>query len=314
LRARRVIGVFAFLAVLAAVAVFALVRLVEHAGQNLPISLPAPEGCTFGVKQPAPRQSSQAAAPTVSQSTAPSAEPVSLDAEQAANAATIAAVGLRRGLPQKAVTVALATALQESKLENLSGGDRDSIGLFQQRPSQGWGTAEQVADPRYAANAFYSKLLKTKGWEKMRVTDAAQAVQRSAHPELYEQWAETADVLAKALTGETTSAVACLFHGQPVGAGPDAATNLTAGLKLDWGNGLSTAKAPDAQGVAVNAKNATGGWQYAHWLVAHAEPFAIKRVRFGGQEWTAKTGTWGNATDTSGDGSGQRVLAEVFTA
>src|SRR5262245_58022519 len=76
---------------------------------------------------------------------------VSLDPDQMANAATIAAVGVRRGLPLRAVQVALAAAMQESKLTNLPGGDRDSIGLFQQRPSQGWGTEQQLADPRYAA-------------------------------------------------------------------------------------------------------------------------------------------------------------------
>ena len=72
---------------------------------------------------------------------------VLLDADQVANAATIAAVGARRGLPERAVLVALATAYQESKIRNLSGGDRDSVGLFQQRPSQGWGSARQISDP-----------------------------------------------------------------------------------------------------------------------------------------------------------------------
>ena len=114
---------------------------------------------------------------------------VTLVPARMANAATIAAVGLIRGVPRRALVVALATALQESKLDNLTGGDRDSVGLFQQRPSQGWGTVEQIADPRYAANAFYTALLKVHGWQNMRVTDAAQAVQRSAYPEAYQQWA-----------------------------------------------------------------------------------------------------------------------------
>src|SRR6185437_7364283 len=83
---------------------------------------------------------------------------VGLDPTQIANAATIAAVGLVRKLPDQAIVVALATAYQESRLENLSGGDRDSVGLFQQRPSQGWGTPEQIADPHYAADKFYSSL------------------------------------------------------------------------------------------------------------------------------------------------------------
>src|SRR5262245_60768023 len=90
---------------------------------------------------------------------------VTLDPAQMANAATIAAVGIRRGMPDRAVVVALATSLQESKLRNLAGGDRDSVGLFQQRPSQGWGSREEIADPRYAAGKFYAALMRVRGWE-----------------------------------------------------------------------------------------------------------------------------------------------------
>ena len=88
---------------------------------------------------------------------------VVLDADQMANAATIAAVGIRAALPDRAVVVALATALQESELKNLDGGDRDSVGLFQQRPSQGWGSAEELRDPRYAARSLLQPLVKVPG-------------------------------------------------------------------------------------------------------------------------------------------------------
>ncbi|HEX7659535.1 MAG TPA: hypothetical protein VF444_08655 [Pseudonocardiaceae bacterium] len=108
-----------------------------------------------------------------------------LSPTQADNAATIAGVGLRMGMPDHAVTVALATALQESKLVNLSGGDRDSAGLFQQRPSQGWGTFAQVTDPVHASRAFYDKLAQVPGWAQLSVTEAAQSVQRSAAPDGY---------------------------------------------------------------------------------------------------------------------------------
>src|SRR4051812_48023198 len=134
---------------------------------------------------------------------------VTLDSVQMANAATISAVGVRRKMPERAVVIALATALQESKLENLEHGDRDSLGLFQRRPSQGWGTPEQVRDPRHSAARFYASLKKVKGWKKMRVTDAAQRVQRSAYPNAYQKWADEAEVLARALTGRATGAVAC---------------------------------------------------------------------------------------------------------
>jgi hypothetical protein len=108
-------------------------------------------------------------------------------AEQVANARTIVTIGNQRRVPKQAQVIAIATALQESHLRNLRGGDRDSIGLFQQRPSQGWGTPKQLSDPAYQTQKFYDKLLRTRGWEKMRVTDAAQAVQVSAFPEAYEK-------------------------------------------------------------------------------------------------------------------------------
>ncbi|MGY1885834.1 hypothetical protein ACI799_11090 [Blastococcus sp. SYSU DS0753] len=128
---------------------------------------------------------------------------VTVTAEQAANAATIARVGRERGLPDRAVVIALATAQQESRLRNLDYGDRDSLGLFQQRPSQGWGTPEQVRDPVYAAGKFYDGLVTIPGWEAGRLTEMAQAVQRSGYPELYQQWEGMAQQLTAALAAET---------------------------------------------------------------------------------------------------------------
>jgi murein DD-endopeptidase MepM/ murein hydrolase activator NlpD len=108
-----------------------------------------------------------------------------LTSEQIANARTIIEVGRQRGLPPYAWTVALATAMQESTLRNLDYGDRDSLGLFQQRPSAGWGSPSQVTDQVYSANKFYAGLSKVPGWQKMPVTVAAQTVQRSAFPLAY---------------------------------------------------------------------------------------------------------------------------------
>ncbi|MFI5894149.1 peptidase M23 [Actinoplanes sp. NPDC051513] len=105
--------------------------------------------------------------------------------EQVANARMIITIGNQRRVPKDAQVIAVATALQESRLRNLRGGDRDSIGLFQQRPSQGWGTPKQLSDPAYQTQKFYDKLLRTQGWQKMRITEAAQAVQVSAYPEAY---------------------------------------------------------------------------------------------------------------------------------
>jgi hypothetical protein len=225
---------------------------------------------------------------------------VRLSAGQAANAATISAVGIRRGVPKQAIVVALATAYQESDLENLTGGDRDSIGLFQQRPSQGWGTPEQISDPRYAAGRFYSALLKVKGWQEMRVTDAAQAVQRSAYPEAYEQHAVKAEIVATALTGDAGGSVGCTIDDDPAERGAAAAAALIKGLRLDWGD--STGKL-DATTVSVPVRTEKSGWQYAHWLVAHATERGVKRVSFGGNEWTAESGTWTRASADTAPGT-----------
>jgi hypothetical protein len=233
---------------------------------------------------------------------------VTLDRDQMANAATIAAVGMRRKVPQRAIVVALATAYQESGLINLSGGDRDSVGLFQQRPSQGWGTPERIRDPRYAANRFYGALSKVKGWEQMRVTDAAQAVQRSAYPQAYQKWADEADILTEALLGIATGAVACLLKREPAVRGPAAAAALVAGLTLDWGS-VETQPQAEVLGLAVAAGDDRTGWRYAHWLVSHAGQIGVQRVRFGGMQWTAQAGNWSSVPDPASAG---RVIAEVF--
>ena len=106
----------------------------------------------------------------------------SFDPEQTGNAALIAALSIKRGLPPRAATIALTTAYQESKILNITYGDRDSLGLFQQRPSQGWGTEKQIMDPVYSTNKFYDALVKVKGYENADITEIAQKVQRSGFP------------------------------------------------------------------------------------------------------------------------------------
>ncbi|MFG3301693.1 hypothetical protein [Micromonospora chersina] len=234
---------------------------------------------------------------------------VVLSAEQMANAATIAAIGVQRKMPERAVVVALATAYQESHLRNIAHGDRDSLGLFQQRPSQGWGTPEEIRDPRYAAKKFYAALKKVKGWEKLRVTEAAQRVQRSAYPEAYEKWADESQVLTRALLGNATGAVACTVGPTPTMRGPAAASALLQSLALDWGL-PELNSATDLTGLTVPATDSRNGWRYAHWLVSHADDHGVKRVRFGELEWTAEQGTWAKV---KGDPTTQ-VLAEVFAA
>lgn len=294
MRTRHVLVALMVLGIVGSVGVYVL---VQRLGDHLPQLLPPGRACviTGGSTASAPSSGADADVP--------------LDAEQVANAATITAVGLRRGVPQRGLVVALATAWQESKLENLAGGDRDSIGLFQQRPSQGWGKPEQIADPRYAANAFYTALLKVKGWEKMRVTDAAQEVQRSAHPEAYEKWVDESEIMARALSGEATGAVSCTVT-EASSHGVEAAKTLGASVRLDWGD-VRTADVTDLVGVALKVREQKTGWQYAHWMVAHAQDHGVKRVAFNDMEWTAKRGGWTRITQRGG-ADGERVVAEVY--
>jgi hypothetical protein len=128
-----------------------------------------------------------------------------LSPEQAGNAATIAAVASRLALPKRATTVALAAALQESKLVSLDYGDRDSVGLFQQRPSQGWGPRASLIDSVYASKKFFAALMRNPNWEQLSIADAAQAVQRSADGSAYAAWEPQARVMSEALNNDPYS-------------------------------------------------------------------------------------------------------------
>ena len=139
--------------------------------------------------------------------------------EQRQNATTIIRVAKDRGTPPRAWLVALASAKQESDLRNIPYGDRDSLGLFQQRPSQGWGTPAQVTDPVYSTSIFLDRLLAVPGWERLPVTVAAQTVQRSAFHDAYAKWEGLAAALINRLAGVA----------DPAGCGPDSAT-LPAGV------------------------------------------------------------------------------------
>jgi hypothetical protein len=136
-------------------------------------------------------------------------------------------------------------------------------------------------------------------------------VQRSAYPNAYEKWADESAVLAKALTGRATGAVACTVKGDPVIRGAAAAAALVAGLRLDWGKGLGKTAAQTG-GVTVDVTDPSAGWRYAHWLVSHARDTGLERVRFADLEWRAPTGKWQPVTAGAGRGSRQ-VIAQVFT-
>ena len=138
------------------------------------------------------------------------ANAIGLDFGETADAADIAGVAARDRLPREALTVAYSTAWQESKLENLDYGDRDSVGIFQQRPSEGWGTTAELEDPAYAAGAFFKALVKIPGYAKLPVDVAAQDVQRSADGSAYEQYAQSGAALAVDMT-TAPHAITCWY-------------------------------------------------------------------------------------------------------
>ncbi|MET8911695.1 hypothetical protein [Micromonospora sp. NPDC004551] len=121
---------------------------------------------------------------------------IDLSDEQVGNAKAIIAATKKAGLPERAAVISIATSLQESKLENLGhlgdANDHDSLGLFQQRPSSGWGSPEQITDPEYSTLAFLKGLKQVDGWQDMPLTEAAQTVQVSAYPDAYAQWEQQA--------------------------------------------------------------------------------------------------------------------------
>jgi nucleoid-associated protein YgaU len=131
----------------------------------------------------------------------------SLDAEQTAVVDSIIAIGKERGEPQQAWQVAIQAGMTESKLRNLNYGDRDSLGVFQMRPSMGWGTPEQVTDIEYQVNKFYDILDDVPGWQSMAPGAAAQAVERSAYPERYHRWEDMAENLTNSAVGVGGSTV-----------------------------------------------------------------------------------------------------------
>ncbi len=238
---------------------------------------------------------------------------VSLSTTQAENAALIAAVATRRGLPARAVSIALTTAYQESDLENVRYGDSDSLGLFQQRPSQGWGKPHQVLNRTYATNAFFDALVKIPGYETMDITKAAQEVQRSAYPSAYREHEQDGRVLASALTGNSPAALTCVVDVPRVEHQPMQADGLTArantvraAIAGAYGNlplggfapgGVTTGhmvgsahyegRAIDVFFRPITQDNTVRGWALAHYLVANATRLQIEHVIFDRMVWTA---------------------------
>ncbi|MCB5166936.1 hypothetical protein LG634_19075 [Streptomyces bambusae] len=214
--------------------------------------------------------------------------------EQAGHAATIAAVGAAKGMPERAVTIALATAMQESGLRNLDHGDRDSLGLFQQRPSQGWGTPAQIRDPVYSAGIFYDRLAEVRGYARLPLTVAAQKVQLSGFPQAYAKHEPDAALLSAALTGRTPAALSC---AGPVPQEAGDAARVRKELVRAFGAGGRTAGRTGSAGaagpqvadreLAVPVPDLKRGWERAHWAVANAARLDIAEVAYDGKTWRA---------------------------
>jgi hypothetical protein len=243
--------------------------------------------------------------------TGPDAIP--LDFGQASDAAVIAGVAARDRLPTRALTIAYATAFQESKLENLSYGDRDSVGIFQQRPSQGWGSRAQLEDPAYATRAFFGALVKVPNWAKMPVYQAAQEVQHSADGYAYQQYAASGAQLAAAYTA-TPHAVTCWYNPAAQAASQDVSARLnlagaTRAMADTFGqpgaDGVVTrvTRARSSQSMEITAAPARG-WTIANWLVANASSYGITKVSYGRYRWTARLSesSWQSASGSSSGG------------
>jgi hypothetical protein len=229
---------------------------------------------------------------------------IALDTGQAGIAATIAGVAHREGLPSRAVTIAYATALQESKLSNLSYGDRDSVGVFQQRPSEGWGPRRLLQDPVYATTKFFGALTKVHGYTRMAVYKAAQAVQHSADGYAYNQYVPVAAGMAAAFTGRVPHSVWC-WYGQKIPAKP---RQQAIGRQLAATFGPMPVRTATDPLMAVRAPDGPAGWAVAAWLVANAGQYGIDAVQYGSYQWTAANGSAGWTHDRSPTAPGELAL------
>lgn len=233
-----------------------------------------------------------------------------VDPEQARWSALMAAKARARDLPARATTIAIATAFQESKIHNIDYGDRDSLGLFQQRPSQGWGTPGQIMDPAYSIDAFYDRLIRVPNYANIDITDAAQAVQRSAFPDAYSDHVPYARALASALRGASLAAFTCQINPTE---GVGSLSALRADLSKAFGR-IDLEVDKTSISARIDGKPRPGdGWALAHYLVANAQRLHIAEVRVGAMTWNARESAYGWQRSHE-DQQNQRVIVTLMQA
>jgi hypothetical protein len=198
---------------------------------------------------------------------------VTISTEQAQYAAVIAGISVRRGLKPRAASIALTTAYQESGIRNLDHGDRDSVGLFQQRPSQGWGSQAELMDPYYATGKFYAALIRIDGWETGDITEIAQRIQISGYPEAYRDHETDGRILASVLTGYSPRGLRCLIRDEQ----PGRPGRLAKSLQRTYG--VDTHR--QQRQITIEADTPELAWAYAHYGVARAHGFGVVRARVG---------------------------------
>jgi hypothetical protein len=219
-----------------------------------------------------------------------------IDPDQAATASTMvgAVTSYQPALPERAAILVLAAGLQESKLRNLApgAGDRDSVGVLQQRPSQDWGKVEgkpdtiadrtkRLTDVFFATTAFLDHLVEVPKWQTITLAQAVQAVQISADGSAYAQHETEAKTLADALQGHQAAGINCTFEKPTKVATP---TKVSAQVSTD----LPVNK-PTTSATSVAVLGAS--WQTAAWFVANADRLGIEQVAFNGRKWT-RSGGW----------------------
>lgn len=206
--------------------------------------------------------------------------------EQAGNAAVIVGEAIRRGLPARAATIALVTVYQESDMRNLDYGDRDSVGLFQQRPSQGWGSVEQIMDPWYSSGQFYDHLVQVADWDTGVINDVAQAVQRSGFPEAYAQHETKGRAWASALTGYSPAAVSCIDRAD----NPTDFSDLIAFYGTVFGDQLVVEQIEsEIPELHISPADTQMGWSAAQLAMLMAQSAGIESMQVYEHQWTMGT-------------------------